>query len=313
MATKKHEASLTGAKSLAGPVQRVSLSAERLKTATSHVTEFVSARLRDHHNRWKVAGEQINALQEPFRETLKQDKKNPERLKALHAALKSATEGRVTHRKPPPRKAQMEVHPGDNFLSPPWDYEWYSPNPTHIPFDFVNGWDYSETAMEVLTRDSYNGSIVGNGGSGDGSAGMGVFLSSPIETPVSIRPFVPYDYHWDNDSWGGFTSQTSGGIGLYVFQEGNPYPVKDLHLQLWSDLQSWGHNGDSQNGYLQNLLENYEIAFTMSAGSTYNLGVYIWGHADCSGEVADLWFLGTIGSVSAFHINANLDFLVIKT
>jgi hypothetical protein len=193
-------------------------------------------------------------------------------------------------------------------VAPPWDFSFFDPNPPNFPFEFVNGNVFSNTGLYFATRDSYNGQIVGDGGSGSGSAGFGFFVSSAVDRTATFRPFMPYSYSWDDDSTWGYTAHTSGGPAFIVYEAGAPNPSKSVFLNLWSNGTSWSHDGHAQSGYMLDHFDGENNSFPMAAGLTYLVIFLIWGYADCSGLIVDT---GSVGSVSAFNMTANLDFIAI--
>ncbi len=211
-------------------VLRVSPDKKVVATATKTVTNLVAAKLQERLNRYKLADEQLSSLLAPSRDVLKQDKQGAVRIAALRKAQEAAADGMNGQRQKahdtssakrrPMEQAFMSLHPGVNVLAPPWDMNFFNPNPPNFPFEFANGSVFSETGLFVGTRDSYNGQIVGNGGSGTASAGFGFFVSSPVDRTAAFRPFMPYSYSWDDDSTWGYTAHNSGGPGFIVYEAG---------------------------------------------------------------------------------------------
>jgi len=301
-------------------VQRVTPPRDLVATAITHTINFVSNQLQERLKQIKEVNKQLDALFGPSQEALKNDKEGAAKLATLRKAQLASSQIVNGHKHPSHKntvpfslsRTSMSLQAGINVLSPPWE-SFFFPNPPNIPFEFANGNVFSDTGVLVATRDTYTGEIVGDGGSGTASAGVGVFISSPVDTPVSVRPFMPYDYNWDDDSVAGFTAHTSGGVGAMVYEAGAPTPFIDIRPQLWDDGTSWSHDGDAQSGFLADHLQNNELAFSMVAGQAYLVWFWIWGHADCSGDVFNPIFGSPWGSVSAFRMTANLDFMVVET
>lgn len=302
-------------------LQRVFPDKKLIASATKSATSFVAAELQERLNRQKLADEQLSSLLAPSRDALKQDKQGAARIAALRKAQEAAAgvkneQRQTAHhnlpaKQPIVRPAFISVGPGINFVAPPWDFSFFNPNPPNFPFEFANGGVFSNTGLYVATRDSYTGQIVGDGGSGSASAGFGFFVSSPLARTVTFRPFMPYSYSWDDDSTWGYTAHTSGGPAFIVYEAGAPNPSKSRFLNLWSDGTSWSHDGDAQTGYMLDHFDGENNSFQMTAGLTYLVLFLIWGHADCSGKVVDI-FGAAAGSVSAFNMTANLDFIELE-
>ena len=159
----------------------------------------------------------------------------------------------------------MSLQPGIDFLSPPWDFNFYNPNPPNFPYEFANGNVYSETGLYVATRDSYSGDIFGDGGSGSASAGFGFFVSSPMDRTAAFRPFMPYDYRWDDDSTFGYTAHLRAeGLPSSSTKPAPPNPSKSVFFDLWNDGTSWSHDGDGQNGYMLERFDGENNSFPMA-------------------------------------------------
>jgi hypothetical protein len=301
-------------------IRRITPDKKVLETASRSVANFVSVELHQRISRYKLADDQLSSLLAPARDALKQDKEGAARVAALRKAQEAAAVENVRRRKPThpdstgkllsARQTLMSLQPGLNFLAPPWDMSFFNPNPPNFPFEFANGNVFSETGLYVATRDSYTGQILGDGGSGSASAGFGFFISSPVDRTAAFRPFMPYNYSWDDDSTWGYTAHTSGGPAFIVYEAGAPNPSKTVFLNLWDDGTSWSHDGDAESGYMLDHFDGVNNSFPMTAGATYLVIFLIWGHADCSGKVFDI-FGSAAGSVSAFNMSTNLDFVVI--
>jgi hypothetical protein len=298
-------------------VERVAPGSELVTTNTKYMTDLVAGQLQDRLNSCKLRDEQLTSLLAPSRDALKKDKEGAMKVANLRKA-QAAAEPRLKHRQIVSEdsttmrrlipKTFMTLQPGVNVLTPPWNRSFFLPDPTNFPFDFAAGGNFSDTGSVVFTRDSYNGEIVGDGGSGFAAAGFFVQITSPSDRIASIRPFMPYTYDWNDDSTWGYTAHSSGGLGIIVTEAG--VTSIDNRPQLWNDGTSWSHDGDSQNGYLLDHLEGGEFTIAMRGGQTSELLFFIWAHADCAGEVFDI-FGAAAGSVSAFNMTANLDFIVI--
>jgi hypothetical protein len=296
-------------------LQRVSPELEVVKASAKNAATFVNNELQSKLKRSKSAGEQLTELLEPSREALKRDRQAAARIVALRKAQEAAAGIKSGRRASSPKQlaalqSLVSLPPGINFLSPPWDFNFYNPNPPNFPYEFANGNVFSETGLYVATRDSYSGEIFGDGGSGSASAGFGFFVSSPIDRTAAFRPFMPYDYRWDDDSTFGYTAHTSGGPAFIVYEAGAPNPSKSIFLDLWNDGTSWSHDGDDQNGYMLESFDGENNSFPMTAGVTYLIIFLIWGYADCDGIEFDI-FGSIAGSVSAFNMTANLDFIAV--
>ena len=276
---------------------------------TKSAADFVAAELKERLERQKHADEECSSLLAPSRQALEKDKQGAARIAGLRKA-QPAAHSSGTRKRQLIRPAFVSLQPGINFVAPPWDFSFYNPNPSNFPFEFANGNVFSDTGLYVATRDQYTGQIAGDGGSGSASAGFGFFVSSPVNRTAAFRPFMPYSYSWDIDSTLFFSAHTSGGPAFIVYEAGAPDPSKSVFLNLWSDGTSSGHDGDAQTGYMLNHFDDENNSFSMAAGLTYLVIFLIWGYADCDGLQGNVIF-EDVGSVAAFNMTANLDFIAI--
>jgi hypothetical protein len=148
--------------------------------------------------------------------------------------------------------------------------------------------------------------------SGSAASGYGVFISSPTQRPVSIRPFVPSDFGYSFWSlW--YSSNSRGGYGMVVYDgAGNIVPGTLQQPEIWDRTamnDDYTHIDGSD--YLQGHLTNGEVAFTMNPGETYQVWVWVWGHGDCSGIVFSDIFGNDYGSYCDFSLTATMPFIVI--
>src|SRR5215469_14742125 len=209
-------------------IQRIFPTQEVIKTAEKRMADFASAELKKSLNAQKAVNEQFNALLAPLRDALKSEQ-GRDKIAALRKAQETAARTMVGRSqtaydyskkmKAQPPQTFITLGPGTTVLSPPWLSQ---TSPYHFPDDFVYGNNYSDTGIVVFTRDTYNGVIEGNGGNGDAWAALGFIINSPITTPVSIRPYMPFDYQWsDNSNWP-VSASTWGGLGILVYEGNGP-------------------------------------------------------------------------------------------
>jgi hypothetical protein len=303
-------------------LQRVYPDQKVVANAAKTVAHFVTAELEERLHKQKLIDEQLSSLLAPSLNAVKEDKQGPARIAALRkaqGAVAEAKQGRrraahhnVLEKQPILQPALVSLQPGINFVSPPWDFSFFNPNPPNFPFEFANGNVFSNTGLYVATRDSYNGSIAGEAGSGSASAGFGLFVSSPVDRTAAFRPFMPYSYNWNDDCTFGFSANTSGGPAFIVYEAGAPDPSKSVFLNLWNDDVSLGAgpHGETQTGYMLDHFDGENNSFPMAAGLTYLVIFLIWGYAKQDGlQGNDI--LSDLGSVATFNMTANLDFMSI--
>ena len=132
------------------------------------------------------------------------------------------------------------LHSGINLISAPWDWHWEFPNDTT---QFVQGFTDTEQSMAIYCE----GSNKGNSSSGFGAGGFGVLLSSPITRQVSIEPYMPCEFEYQD--WSNlYSANTRGGFGVGVY-DGNLNTVPGteyLTLEVWNQTTSGVVSGDTK-------------------------------------------------------------------
>ena len=270
----------------------------------------VEKNLQRRSSRITEANRLVNDFLTPSFEAVKKD---PERAKQMRKICRAKEEARAMSRpavgRPSLRSARrpLAASPVDealvsglNFLVPPWDALWNIPDDS---LAFVNGLTGDDWRMNVTCPGGgwFNGSNTGYG-----AAGFGVFISSPADRPVSLRPFVPcyYEYSfWSNL----FSGNTRGGYGMELVDgHGDIVAGTYLEPEVWDRTamnDPWTRISGSD--HLQHHLPNGEILFTMKAGETYELWIWIWAHGDQSNIVFTDIFGNDYGSFAEFQFTAN--------
>lgn len=121
---------------------------------------------------------------------------------------------------------------------------------------------------------------------------------------------MPCDYNHKEWSYT-FSANSRGGFGVRVYDgSANVVPNTDLRPVLWDQTTNGAQEPPRTygEGYIQFFLNNEEIAFTMNAGETYLMWLWIWGHADQSGEVLGT-FGDPLGSFTDFGLSATLPWI----
>jgi hypothetical protein len=290
-------------------IYRVSLSSEHAANARKRIVSQVSQILEERIARVKSANRLSDALLDPARVALQKSQDGSKRITEFLAAKKAAahSQRRVSRNHANELTATIQklavLPPGLTVLTPPWDMTWAIPNDST---QFVNSTTDANDSMGTICFGSNNSA------NGFAASGYGIFINSPVQRPVSIRPYVPCDFGYS--FWSSFYSSNSrGGYGVVIYDDANNIvPSTNQQPEIW-DRTAMNDDRTHIDGsdYLQNHLANGEIAFTMNAGETYQLWVWVWGHGDCSGIVFTDIFGHEYGSYCDFQSTASMPFIVV--
>ena len=155
-----------------------------------------------------------------------------------------------------PRTFSITVNSGLNISVPPYDTEWTS--------SIVDQADRNAGTFSCVSIDTL----------GFEGAGLGVFLSSQIETEVRFSADARFDTSWAN--WviepGGVTT-TAGVVGVLIYENGSV--LYDERATLWYNFQSTpGQPASSQDSIFLTQTPIGQSYFLMRPGSTYQ--VWVW-------------------------------------
>ncbi len=286
-------------------VHRVVPTPELVSSSRKQIISHVSADLRERLERVKLANGLANELLTPSLEALKKDKSGAARFAALRTAQNAAqaSQNPFDHDHASFLDSSItkfaNVNPGTNIFVPPWDTHWNVPNDET---QFVQGFTDTESTMAVSCLGSNDSA------SGFGAAGFSLFLSSPVARTVRIQPFMQCDFSYDFYSYL-YNTNTRGGFG-YVVYEGGTQVVPSQSPEMWDRTgqgDPWTHIDGSAR--ITSYMPNGEgVPLIMVPGETYQVWVWLWGHADQSGEVLGT-FGDPVGSFCKFQMSSTLAFI----
>jgi hypothetical protein len=290
-------------------VHRVELPPEIIVESRKRFTDRISSEIKESLTKVKTTNELSNRLLAPSRESLKGERHGGTLFADFQAAQRAAHQDRALPNKGRHIASRANIEDlvigtaGYSVFTPPWDIHDVFPNDST---QFVQGFTDTVSASTILCLGS-NDAVTGFAW-----AGFAVYLSSPVNRAVSIRPFMRGDYTHSGRSYL-FNANTRGGFGTLVY-DGNAgiVPGTDLKPVIWDQTTSGAQDvvGVTGEVYIQQSLTNGEISFTMNAGENYQLWLYTWGHGDQSGEE-----LGTFGdpwgSWVSFELDAVLPLIVV--
>lgn len=151
----------------------------------------------------------------------------------------------------------LSLHPGLEFLVPPYDIEW------------------STGAMPADKNTGKFGAY--STGNAYAAGGIGVFLSSEDKVITHLSALAQVDYLWNNPIFFNGYAYSEGEVGVLVYETGSGTIIKDVRKQLFS-FSEWqrqdigGIKGADSLQLNDSPLQN--VYFQMEAGSEYL--VWIW-------------------------------------
>jgi hypothetical protein len=160
----------------------------------------------------------------------------------------------------------ISLSPGNRLMSPPYDVDWSS-----------------GSGIGFLSR--YDGDLYSVGNDGFSGAGVGMFLETSTPVAVALTPIGTQRYSWFTMS--GFTNTFSrGGLGVLVYQVGNPTPLALREVTLW-DISGGraSYSGDTASGSIADAASPASgfgpiplapLLFDMQPGIKYLFWVWIW-------------------------------------
>lgn len=174
----------------------------------------------------------------------------------------------------------------------------------------------AESSANANAQNGSFGFFIGAAG-GSATAGAGVWVQfipdPPLPRLVQVRPYVPYDYQWDDRSDNGYTAHNDGGFGVYVLswdmQGADQRLEQDFRYGIWSDGTGWWehhHNPSEPNPDYGNafLYGNEAPYFEAQEDRIYQACIWCFGSCDSGSG-----FFGN--SLTASDINAEVGFVVI--
>jgi hypothetical protein len=160
----------------------------------------------------------------------------------------------------------VTLSPGNRLMSPPFDVDWST-----------------GSGLGFLSR--YDGDLYTVGNDGFSAAGVGVFLDTPTPIAVALTPVGTQQFSWLTVN--GFSNTFSrGGLGVLVYEAGNPTPLALRQVTLWNVFggrPSW--SGETATGSIADAaspatgfgpIPLAPLLFNMQPGFTYVFWVWIW-------------------------------------
>jgi hypothetical protein len=160
------------------------------------------------------------------------------------------------------------LNPGNRLMSPPFDLDWST-----------------GSGLGFLSR--YDGDLYTVANDGYSAAGVGVFLDTPTPIAVALTPVGTQGFSWLTVN--GFSNTySSGGLGVLIYQVGNPSPLAMRQVTLWNVSGGRpGWTGDTATGSIADAaspaigfgpIPLAPLLVDMHPGVTYLFWIWIWQH-----------------------------------